>query len=174
MPGKNAHHVVEDALGGKQVRLHVYQEPVHLDLVYSAKEADVIITNKPPPKTRSECLAGTRYTGSYDERLAGKRFCGHIARCKFHLWHLEGTQRAGRRHKGKAPPSTVRPMTLASCALDTIDQRRGAPMSSRAVGRVLGLHRRDVEYVVKAALAKLRAAGVEIENAAPRGPHPLE
>jgi len=160
---------------GRRVRLNVYQEPVHFDLVDSAEEADVIFTNKPPPKFRSQCVEGTRYTGSLEERLLGRRFCGHVATCRAHLWFREGESRAGRRHYGRFPPDTIRPGTMVSCAMDLI-QARPAGWTAEATATALGLTKRRVEMITKEALAKLRTSGIDLDDldepgVAPRGLH---
>jgi hypothetical protein len=97
-----------------------------------------------------------------------QRPCPHV-RCEMHLWFVAGEDRAGRRHGGRQPPSTLRPAWMesplpASCTLDVLESRGGVPLSGREVaafipgeGNMRRASVRTVELVTKRAVAKLRA-----------------
>ena len=94
------------------------------------------------------------------------RPCVH-ARCRFHLWLVSGETRPGRRHDGRSPKSTLRPVWLTeplqeSCAIDVADRIRdhGAPPRLEVIAGLIGLRPSQARKVLADALRKLRAAGV--------------
>lgn len=95
-----------------------------------------------------------------------ERPCPHV-RCPHHNWRVDGEDRAGRRHyDGHHPPTTLRPEWLStsplpSCSLDAIDARPPLEgMSAREVAQAIGVSKRRVEQILKAAVEKLRRDGV--------------
>lgn len=101
------------------------------------------------PPTRAECPADRDARG-----------CPHV-HCRHHLWRQDAADRPGRRHQcGSLPPTVLRRYTLESCALDVIDEQpRGVP--ARAVAALIGVGLRRAEQLVRGAVMKLRAAGVD-------------
>lgn len=159
-------HVVEKQLGGKRrVALRVIDE----------SKAGTFEPRAGVPATRGDCVGGVRP-------------CPFV-RCTHHTWLLEGRDRAGRRGHGQLPPTTIEPRWLApnpgdSCALDVADRISEQRKTSRsagefvlsiaAIGIALGRDEGTIWLVLKRALAKLRAGGVELEHMremAKREPH---
>lgn len=88
--------------------------------------------------------------------------CRHV-RCRYHLWRVDGADRAGRRHGGRNPPTTLRAEWLVaepapSCALAQAELREH---TSREIAAMLGVSKRAVEYLAKEAIEKLRLAGAD-------------
>lgn len=137
-------------------------------------------TSPPSSRPRPRRLGDwpTRTTGSLESRINGTKLCGHVSGCpRFHLWHVSGTDRAGKRHGGNPPPSTLRASSMLTCVLDAAEVMKPSGWSAREIGPVFGTTGRAVELVVKRALEKLRSKGVPVdgfEEALERGPHPLE
>ncbi len=110
---------------------------------------------KTAPIKRSECRDGPRP-------------CGAI-RCVWHSWLKPGEERAGRRYDGRPPPTTLEPRWLEvptppSCELDLIER---GETSAAVMGKAKNKTARRIEQEIKAATAKLRAAGVAIEELKP-------
>lgn len=111
-----------------------------------------------PPRGRAECKTG-------------ERPCPYI-RCKFHLFLVPGAERAGRRWKGRPPPTTVLPAWLEvptppCCALDIADAvSAGASDLSTMwrIGELMHMGQTRVHAVIAQALAKLRASGFELAD----------
>ena len=104
------------------------------------------------PATRADCVDG-------------ERACRFIA-CRFHLWRVDGRDRAGRRHGGRHPPTTLRAEWLRepqppSCALDVADAIRehGQPPRMEVIAALIGLRPSQARELLAGALKKLRAAG---------------
>lgn len=60
----------------------------------------------------------------------------------------------------KHATSTVEPHSPTTCSLDVSEQERTA----REIGELMGITQRRVQQIVKGALAKLRANGVEVRT----------
>ena len=110
------------------------------------------------PATRGDC----------PPKLEGHpRRCPHV-RCRFHLAIVPGEQRAGRRVNGRSPPTTIRvlPEGAPTCTLDVADDtaRSGEPLAIGLVGKALGLRASQVHAEIARALAKLRSAGLDLEQ----------
>lgn len=105
------------------------------------------------PMTRQDCIEGTKATGSKEERIAGRCQC-RVYACRFSLLVDHSGDVPGRRHAGLAPPWTLNGNTNASapsCALDVAD---GGPKSAAEVAEAMGLDKRRIEQIVKAALGR--------------------
>ena len=114
----------------------------------------------------SDTVPATR--GDCPPKLEGHpRRCPFI-KCRFHLALVPGEQRAGRRVNGRSPPTTIRvlPEGAPTCTLDVADAvaESGEPLAIGLVGRALGLRASQVHAEIALALAKLRAAGLELEQ----------
>lgn len=159
-----ADHVSERQLGGgkrPRVTLKVLDE----------SRAGTFEPRSDVPRTRGDCIGG-------------QRPCPHV-RCSQHLWLVDGNDRPGRRGKGYAvPPTTIEPRWLESptppsCALDVADdleaqQRTGASLgepvlSIATLGAALGRDESAVWLILRGAIEKLRATGLDLlrELAAP-------
>lgn len=126
------------------------------------------VTTPPRKPRRSEALRVLKVTsfrarkglpeGGRDACRDGPRPCPFV-RCKFHLWMVLGYDRQGHRLMREAT-STVEPHSATTCSLDVSEQERTA----REIGEVMGITQRRVQQIVKAALEKLRAKGVEVRT----------
>lgn len=130
---------------GRKIALRVVQERCGS---FDAATAQV-------PATRGDCVSGPRP-------------CPHV-RCKHHLWLVEGDDRAGRQRERIAhelEPRWLDPATTDSCALDVADrvESRGEVASIAEIGEALGRDDSSVWLVLRAALAKVRAAGMRLEG----------
>ena len=109
------------------------------------------------PATRADC----------PPLIEGQHRRCPFVRCRHHLALLIGDERAGRRHEGRTPLSTIRmlPPGSAVCTLDVADAvaRSGEPMPIADVGAALGIKESKVHEDLARALAKLRASGFELE-----------
>jgi hypothetical protein len=96
------------------------------------------------------------------EECPEQRPCGHV-RCRWHLWRVDSTDRAGRPHHGQRAPTTLRAgwletPTPPSCALDYIER---GEMSSSQIAEALGMDRGNVWLIwqrprVRRAFERLR------------------
>lgn len=99
------------------------------------------------PGTRAECPT--------------QRPCPHV-RCVNHLFLVDGRDRPGRRHEGRTPASTLRPIHMMwplppSCLLDVRDQAIREDWTVAEIARALGLSTMGLWYQHYKALAKLEA-----------------
>lgn len=119
------------------------------------------------PATRGDCVDGPRP-------------CPYL-RCKHHLWLKLGEERDGnpaRAANDNTKPKTVFwPTSPATCALDIA--ARTEELTNREVGEFIGVLDEQVRRIVKRALGKLRALGVELgaeaanDNASRVDPRPF-
>lgn len=147
----------------KRKKLHVvvdHLEPAAIELQdgsvvhvsrYALTDGAIVSVSGYVPSTRAACPT--------------VRPCPFV-RCEMNLSFVEGISRPGRRHAGSEMPATLRLEVLrgtsSSCCLDVADK---GPHSSPAVAKALGLTTaRRVEQITKRALAKLRAAGVDLPD----------
>jgi len=91
-------------------------------------------------------------------------------KCSAHLWYIEGTDRAGRRVRGKAPAATLRHISWPlppSCSLDVADQvaETGESLSIEAVARATGIKPSRIFDILRIGLEKLRGSNIDPELA---------
>lgn len=150
----------DSTLPGRAIEL-VYQETEADHLVYLERREKrpyrsaqlIVVPNEwqpvpDVPRTRADCPR--------------QRPCPHV-HCRHHLWLVVSEERRGRPHEGKKAPSTLRPYSEESCALDVAEREH----SASEVGRLLGVSKRRVQQILKRALAKLREAGARVEELKP-------
>ena len=107
------------------------------------------------PKTRAGCPPSRFKTG----------YCGHV-KCSAHLWYLEGHERAGRRHGGRTPASTLRNLSWPlppSCSLDIADRVAGSgtELEIEDVATAAGLAHSQIFAIIARGLEKLRAGAID-------------
>ena len=107
------------------------------------------------PATRADCPPSRHRTG----------YCGHV-KCSAHLWYLEGHERAGRRHGGRTPASTLRNLSWPlppSCSLDIADRVAGSgtELEIEDVATAAGLAHSQIFAIIARGLAKLRAGAID-------------
>lgn len=94
-----------------------------------------------------------------------QRPCPHV-RCEWHLWLTAGSDRAGRRYSGRTPPTELRrAYNKPSCGADLADAAaaKGEPMPIDDLADALGLKPSRVHEILATAIAKLKAAGHDVE-----------
>ena len=93
--------------------------------------------------------------------------CPHI-RCRFHLALVECHDRAGRRVDGRTPVATLRPQAFLGevCALKRAEAygEQLEPMPIATVADAMGIRQSQVYMILSSAIAKLRAAGLDLEQ----------
>lgn len=146
MSDKEPSHVTDAQLGGgdepeRKRRPRRAKELVVLELVEDREQADVVLTNAPPP-ARTQCKDGPRP-------------CGYV-RCKWHLWHVPREDRSGRYRESMT--DTIEPWTLETCGADHADREN----SANQIGALIGQTGRRIQQIVRLALIKLRAGGVDV------------
>jgi len=99
------------------------------------------------PATRGDCFDGPRP-------------CPYVE-CRHHLWASLHRDQRGNPQKGRQGASTLRPLTMESCALDVAD-RLG--LSYTEVGKLLGINPTRVRQIEAVALAKLEVLGVDLKE----------
>ena len=107
------------------------------------------------PATRADCPPSRHRTG----------YCGHV-KCSAHLWYLEGHERAGRRHGGRTPASTLRNLSWPlppSCSLDIADRVAGSgtELEIEDVATAAGLAHSQIFAIIARGLEKLRAGAID-------------
>ena len=139
--------------GGQRPRDYM----VEVELASKTTKTPRHATLHAPKRVRLRVLSGLP-PGGREECRDGPRPCPYV-HCKHHLWLVLATDRLGHRLMRPAV-STVEPHSLTTCALDVAERERTA----RQIGELLGITERRVQQIVKAALDKLRANGVELRS----------
>jgi hypothetical protein len=85
--------------------------------------------------------------------ITGPRPCAYVE-CRNHLWTKAGVDRAGRPNNGRRPPTILRPLSQASCALDLVD-RNPDGLSHREIAKLFGVTGERVRQIVRDARRKL-------------------
>lgn len=98
------------------------------------------------PATRAECCDGPRP-------------CEYVE-CRHHLWTSLHLDQRGNPKKGRQGASTLRPLTMETCALDVAEHQN----SYTAIGKLLGINPTRVRQIEALALAKLELLGVDLEE----------
>jgi hypothetical protein len=99
------------------------------------------------PKTRTECRGAPRP-------------CPYVS-CRHHLWLRLQEEQPGNPQRGRQGATTLRPSTMDSCSLDVAERGRA---TYEEIGAMLGVHRTRVQQIEAAAVAKLRARGVHVDE----------
>jgi hypothetical protein len=100
------------------------------------------------PETRADCANVPRP-------------CPYVA-CRHHLWLRLKQEQPGNPQAGKQGETTFRPSSMQSCSLDVADKLGGASFDE--IGELLGMDSTRARQIAQAALDKLRAAGVDVDE----------
>lgn len=136
---KQVNHVVPVQLGGEP---RYVRRPAALKVIPDGWEPKPGV-----PKTRADCPK--------------ERPCVFI-RCRYHLWLKLSQDREGRPRDGRRAPSVLHPPSYTSCALDVAD--KGDTLTMGELGVLIGTCDEGARKVLKRALAKVSALGVELEQ----------
>jgi hypothetical protein len=104
------------------------------------------LSDEGAPRTRAQCKDMPRP-------------CPYVS-CRHHLWLRLKQEQPGNPQAGKQGDTTFRPATMQSCSLDVAD--KGA--SFEEIGQLLGMDSTRGRQIAQAALEKLKALGVNVDE----------
>lgn len=137
-PGQQTDHAQAAQLGGRRTPKLRVIEPLQLPGEWEIQPG--------VPRTRGDCAGVARP-------------CPHLG-CRHHLWLRLQSENPGNPQRGRQGPTTFRPITNETCALDVAE--RGAEVEE--IAKLLGCDATRVRQLAASGLEKLRSLGVDVDQ----------